>query len=361
MTALGAGRRRLVAPDGTTLVVRPVSPSDAPSLSAFYRSLPPADWVRHLGVADGKDRGFAAGVASIAERGGYGLVVELNPVPAARPLAGDTAVEEGRPAGAAGGAAAGAADATADAAADAGAAARGADAAGSAIACSLVGESHYGLLPGGHGELVLVVAPQWRDWLGPRLLDAILDDAAARGVVNVEVDVMRGDDWLLALLESRGYAVLPTDDWLSTRVVVGTAGCSPVWDADVGPRVLVEAANGHWHAAEAARDAGLAVLVCTAHSHRRAPCPLLEGTPCPLVTGADVVVVSYPPDRPEWDALIAVHRELHPDVPVCVEGREGQALPAGVVALDVHDPADVARRVAELASHDTTAGGDARR
>lgn len=316
MTVLGEGRRRLVAPHGVTLDVRPVAPGDERALAALYRRLPAADWVRHLGVCDGNDRGFAARAATVAARGGHGVVAEVAPDGAA------AGPDEGL----------GAID----------------------VAGDLTGEAHYEPLPDGDGELVLVVAPHWRDWLGPRLFEAVLDDAAARGVVNLQVEVMRGDDWLIDLLATRGHVVTPTDDWLSTRAVVGTGG-SPVWAAP-GPRVLVEAPGGRWHAADAAREAGLSVMVCTAQSHRGADCPLLDGTPCPLVTGADVVVVSYPPDSPDWDALVVAHRDMHPDVPVCVEGRAGRRLPAGVVALDVHDPVEVVRRVADLAGGRAASG-----
>ncbi|HEX6419470.1 MAG TPA: hypothetical protein VFZ77_13300 [Acidimicrobiales bacterium] len=300
------------------MVLRPLARRDALALRALYRRLPAADWVRHLGVCDGDDRGFAARAASVGERGGHGVVAEVapdGPAPVPPPGLGAT------------------------------------DAPG-----TLVGECHYEAKPGGAGELVLVVDPGWRDWLGPRLFDAVLDAAAARGVANLEIEVMRGDDWLVDLVGTRGRVVLPTgDDWLSARAVVGTAGGSPVWVAP-RPRVLVESPIGRWHAADAARAAGLSVMICTAPDHGGALCPLGEGIPCSLVTGADVVVVSYPPDAPEWDALIAAHRDLHPDVPVCVEGCEGRPLPPGVTRLDVHDPAEVVERVAALAAGRTGPG-----
>jgi len=318
VTCLGDDRRRLVAPGGATLVVRSLARRDALALRALYRRLPAADWVRYLGVCDGDDRGFAARAASVGERGGHGLVAEVAPDgPAAAPAPGLGAT----------------------------------DAPG-----TLLGECHYELSPGGAGELVLVVDPAWRDWLGPRLFDAVLEDAAARGVADLEIEVMRGDDWLKDLVGRRGHLVVPTgDDWLSSRAVVGTAGGPPTWTAP-RPRVLVESPIGRWHAADAARAAGLSVMICTAPEHGSGACTMGEGLPCPLVTGADVVVISYPPDTPTWDQLIAAHPDMHPGVPVCVEGAEGRALPPGVTRLDVHDPAEVVERVAVLAAARTAPG-----
>lgn len=48
----------------------------------------------------------------------------------------------------------------------------------------IVGEAEYILLPGGDGELAITVAPDWRGWLGPYLLDTLLEVAASRGVAN---------------------------------------------------------------------------------------------------------------------------------------------------------------------------------
>jgi hypothetical protein len=285
--------RVLVTPDGVEVALRPLAPGDAPALSELYRRLPAADWARHQGVCNGGDRGAAARAATVAERGGSGLV----------------AIEPPRRA---------------------------------------VGEAHVDPLPGGNGSLTLVVAPDWRDWLGPRLFGAMLDEAMAHGIRNVEVEVMHNDTWMLDLVTSYGHAVLPTDEWLTVRLAVGTDGTSPLWGEGPGPRVLVEAPTGRWHAAEAARRAGMTVMICPNRGEHGAGCPLAAGRPCALAAGADVVVVSYPPDDPAWDDVLRGHAELHPGVPVLVEGRVPGATPEGVVPLGTHDPSVI---VAQVASH----------
>lgn len=296
------------------MVLRAPVDADVATLACFYRRLPPADRVGHLGVCDWHDRGFVARVVSVERRGGVALVAEVRP-----PAGGEGAGRNGHE-----------------------------------VPCEprdVVGEAHVEVTGPGPGRLVVVVDPVWREWLGPRLFAAAVEDAAALGVANLAVDVRRADSWTRHLLEAHGHVVVPTDDWLSARLVVGTVGDAPAWEGtEAAPRVLVEDVDGRWHAAGAARAAGLVVWVCTAPARPRAPCPLREGLPCPLVTGADALVVSYPPARPEWDDLLLAHRRLHPEVPVCVEGVPADRVPPGVTALDVHDPAAVVARVAELAA-----------
>ena len=55
---------------------------------------------------------------------------------------------------------------------------------------SLVAEAGYAILPDGDGEFALTVAPGWRGWLGPYLLDALVAAAAARGVPNLQADIL---------------------------------------------------------------------------------------------------------------------------------------------------------------------------
>jgi hypothetical protein len=294
VSVLGTGLRLLVTPDGAQVGLRPLAPADAPALAALYRRLPAAEWVRQLGVCDGNDRGAAARAASVGERGGRGLV----------------ALEPRR----------------------------------------TVGEAHVDPLPGGNGRLTLVVAPERRDWLGPRLFEGILDEAAAHGVRNVEVEVMRSDTWMLDLVTSYGHVALPSDEWLTVRLAVGPGGCTPLWDDGPGTRVLVEAPGTRWHAAEAARRAGMTVMVCPDGGAHGAGCPVAAGRPCALAAGADVVVVSYPPDAPAWDDLLCGHAQLHPGVPVLVEGRAAGTVPEGVVPLGTHDPATIVDHVAKHAA-----------
>ena len=49
----------------------------------------------------------------------------------------------------------------------------------------IVAEADYFLLDNGNGELAVTVAADWRGWLGPYLLDALIEAAAARGVANL--------------------------------------------------------------------------------------------------------------------------------------------------------------------------------
>src|SRR5690349_7640106 len=53
----------------------------------------------------------------------------------------------------------------------------------------LVAEAGYSLLENGNGEFAMVVARDWRGWLGPYLLDLVIDIAGANHVPNLEAEV----------------------------------------------------------------------------------------------------------------------------------------------------------------------------
>lgn len=184
----------------------------------------------------------------------------------------------------------------------------------------LIGEAGYSLLPNGDGKLAMVVARAWRGWLGPYLLDALVDLAAARGVPSLKADVLSINRPMLATLRAGGRVMMDHDGWGEVRLLIGTGGRRPPWP---GPhdrvRVLVEGSGGRWHAEDAARAAGLQLLASARPSSGHRACLALSGQPCPLVTGADVVVVSRPPDQHRLRDLIAAHAALHPGVPVCIE------------------------------------------
>jgi len=183
----------------------------------------------------------------------------------------------------------------------------------------LVAEAGYVRLDNGNGDLAMVVDESWRGWLGPYLLDELVAVAAEEGVPNLEADVLTTNGPMLTMLRRRGAVVVEHDGWETVRLRIGTGGPAPTWDGSgPGRRVLVETPGGRWPAAEAAREAGLAVLTCPGPGpHRR--CPVLEGGSCPLVDAADVVVVRSPPGDERWEALLAAHRQRHPDLAVLLE------------------------------------------
>ena len=243
------GDRHYTLADGGTLVVRAVRPDDADGLAELYRGLDVDDLHNRFFSVYRPDRAFVECIATVQEHGGYGLV----------------AVAEG----------------TDDA-----------DPGG-----RLVAEAGWFPLPNGDGELAIAVAKEWRGWLGPVLLDALIEAAAAHGVPNLEADILVTNTPMQRLARSRGVATLPSDDWVSTRLLIGAAGRTPTWPGPhQRPRVLVETPGGRWHAAPGAAKAGLEVLACSGPRGARVRCPVLSGEPCPLVAAADAVVVSWPPD-----------------------------------------------------------------
>jgi len=186
----------------------------------------------------------------------------------------------------------------------------------------IVGEATYFLLDNGNGELAVTVARRWRGWLGPYLLDALITSAAARGVPNLEAEILVENRRMLAIMRRHGYALVNGADVSTVRLVVGTSTPTPTWpEPHDHARVLVEAPGGRWRNEQAARAAGLQVMVCPGPRPGRSPhCPALEGAPCPLVSGADVVFCELARDRVGTEDLRRAHASVHPTTPVLVRG-----------------------------------------
>jgi L-amino acid N-acyltransferase YncA len=268
--------RTLALPGGRELVVRALRSRDSPALEGLYRGLAAEDRYRRFFSGAMPPRPWVERIASVADQGGFGLIVLER-----RPCDGTE---------------------------------------GTAVA-----EASYSLLPNGDGDLAITVAGERRGWLGAYLLDALIAVAASQGVPNLEAEVLTANRSMLALARSRGYATMGHADWTTVRLVIGVQGPEPRWPGPHDrPRVLVEAPGGRWGSEEAARRAGLQVLVCPGPPSRRRACPALEGRPCPLAAEADAVVVSPPPSGGAWRDLPAAHRSVHPGVPVCVEVRPGE-------------------------------------
>ena len=89
---------------------------------------------------------------------------------------------------------------------------------------ALVAEAGYAILPDGDGEFALTVASAWRGCrLGRYLLGAIVASAAARGVPNLQADIMLGNAPMLALVRDRGYLTLHRDEFSDMRIAIDAA------------------------------------------------------------------------------------------------------------------------------------------
>ncbi len=161
----------------------------------------------------------------------------------------------------------------------------------------LVAEVGYVLLANGDAEFGLTVARDWRGWLGPYLLDVLVTVAAAKGIPNLEADILTENRPMQTLVRRRGPVTMGGgDDFSVVRVAIAAASPGrPSWPLTPGRhRLLVEAQGGRWaHAADATR-AGFEVLTCGGPD---AKCPALEGRACPLAEGADVIVVARAAER----------------------------------------------------------------
>ncbi len=265
------GSRSVALEEGKTLVVRPATADDADALAALYEHLDDSDRYLRFFSHYRPPRSFFDQLATLADRGGYELVAVVR----------DASEKE----------------------------------------AGLVAEAGYAPSnEGGDPELAITVAEGWRGWLGPFLLDALVEVAAARGVHNLRAEILLTNGPMLALVRARGYVTLDHAGWSSVSVRIGTEGCTPTWhDGATGQRVLVEASGGRWTGEDQARAAGLHVLVCPGPGAYPSHCPALEGRACPLAAGADGIIVVPRPDDPRWTALLDAHARLHPTVPVVIQ------------------------------------------
>ena len=270
-----AGMRQVSLPDGRLLVIRHAEVTDVDRMIAFYRRLPLEDRYFRFFTGGMPPRSHFERVVA-HETGGVALVVEVM--------------------------------------ADGGTA-------------ELIGEACYVPQTDALGELAVTIDPHWRGWLGPYLLDALLEAAAARGISTLEAEILVRNRPMLALVRARGCVTIGDDDLSKVRVALGTATRVPSWPRRNGRRrVLVEAANPRWRLGMMGRPQQLDVRVCPGPpAAYRERCPMLTGKPCPLAAEADAIVVAGSLDDALARDLIEAHtRELK--IPFFVESIEPEVL-----------------------------------
>jgi hypothetical protein len=183
----------------------------------------------------------------------------------------------------------------------------------------VAGEAGYAIRSDGDGDLAVTVAPHWRGWLGPYLLDVLVRHASATGLANLQADVLLENGPMLSLLQRRHPVAMGHDDGI-VRLSIGTSGPVPTWPPhERRPHVLVEVAGRRWAGERTAEAVGLATAMCAGPAVRGDHgCPVLDGGSCPLADEADAIVVLLDPDDERTAELVRAHRERSPGTPVLV-------------------------------------------
>ncbi len=251
---------------GRSIELRHLRPGDGPSLADFYHRLGREDIHKRFFTSTLPADKWFDDWAAVSERGGFGLLAVLS--------AGDES--------------------------------------------TVIAEAGYSLLCDGDGELAIAVDPDARGWLGPWLLDALLQHAQERGIPNLQALILSTNSRMARLAASRGTASIPSGDWSTSRVSMSTSGRVPSWPGDATgdasherPRLLVEANRSRWSGAPEAIKAGFDVMVCRGPQGKNHGCVLLEGKPCPLRDGADVIVELLDPADPASTDLLLSDAVVH--------------------------------------------------
>jgi hypothetical protein len=257
--------------DGARMEVRPTSAADAELICSLYETLSIGDRHRRFFGAFRPHLDWCRQWADVGSRGGFGVIAVVH--------------RDGRPE-------------------------------------EVAGEAGYAIREDGDGDLAVTVAPGWRGWLGPYLLDVLVRHAADVGLDNLQADVLLENGPMLALLRRRQPVALGHDDGV-VRLSIGTSGLVPTWPAgEDRPRVLVEVAGRRWSGERAADAAGLATAMCAGPAARgEHGCPVLDGGRCPLADEADAIIVLLDPADERSAALVRAHREQSPGTPVLVRHR----------------------------------------
>lgn len=262
-----------------TLEIRPTTAADAELIYELYQPLSLEDRHRRFFTAFQPELSWCRDWASVGERGGHGVIAIVH----------------------------------------------------HADRDEVAGEAGYALRSDGDGDLAVMVAPEWRGWLGSYLVDVLVRHAASNGIDNLQADVLLENRPMLAILHHRDAVDLEHSRG-AVRLTIGTAGYLPSWPPNAeGHKVLVAAPGGRWSSADAAVKAGCVTAVCSGPNRRHhGGCPVLEGGRCPLADNADAIVILLDPDDEQTQQLVALHRKNRPGVPIFVTQRaiESAALPA---------------------------------
>jgi hypothetical protein len=257
--------------DGARMEVRPTSVADAELICSLYETLSDGDRHRRFFGAFRPHLAWCRQWADVGSRGGFGVIAVVHRI--------------GQP-------------------------------------DEVAGEAGYALREDGDGDLAVTVAPGWRGWLGPYLLDVLVRHAGEVGLENLQADVLLENGPMLSLLTRRHPVAMGHDDGV-VRLSIGTTGPVPSWPSgERRPRVLVEVAGRRWSGERAAGAAGLATAMCAGPAARgEHGCPVLEGGRCPLADQADAIIVLLDPDDERSAALVRAHRAQSPGTPVLVRHR----------------------------------------
>jgi hypothetical protein len=173
---------------------------------------------------------------------------------------------------------------------------------------SIVAEAGFTPLANGDAEWAITVAKDWRGGLGTLLFDGLLEEAAARGIPNLEGEILVRNAPMLRVARAHSLAVAAQFDHDVMRVLVGASGGAVQWPAPrTRPRALVEAASLLPSVAGELLRQGYDVLACPGPpAGREERCPLVRGESCALVDGADMVV--YLRDDNAQDVVAEAHR-----------------------------------------------------
>ena len=206
---------------------------------------------------------------------------------------------------------------------------------------SVVAEAGFAPLDDGDAELGITVDRRCRGWLGPWLLDALLEQAAETGIPNLQALTAVRNTQMRLMLCGRGAAGIPDGDWTNVRLTVSTSGIVPSWrkTSSGRRRLLVEGKSYQWIGAADANRKGFDVSVCRGPSASHGRCPLLQGEPCPLVEGADAVLFALPIE--ENDELLDAHRDRREGPPLFIKSNDeptAEALQRIQDTLDGGDP-----------------------
>ncbi|MGD9700898.1 MAG: N-acetyltransferase family protein [Acidimicrobiia bacterium] len=282
---------------GRRLEIREMTAPDADLLDELYHSLSTDDLHKRFFTAVHPARKVLDKWATIAEHGGYSVIVIEHRGEASRPVA----------------------------------------------------EAGYALLADGFGELAVTVAPDWRGWLGPYLVEILVEHAAAAGIPGLQAEVLADNTTMRRLLGHRG--AVATEQCAGTmQLVIGTTNRAAPWIAtDARPRVLVEVAGGRWGPEAAAHAAGLVTRACPGPGAAGGPrCPLLDGEECPLAAEADAIVMLLPQGDERTAQIIECHRTMHPRVPLLLLRGAGADVPPGCIPLASTEPAAVVAQLLSL-------------